>query len=569
MRGFWKKCCLVFCVLTFVAMIPKNTYASAGIQASAAAVSSSKIEVKWSPMEQAGSYAVYRRKASEGAFQKVTVTSSLFYRDASVKPAMNYYYKIVPVSGADGKEMTGAQATTVAKAPGQTAIQKITVKSPTKMLIAWRPAAGSTGYQVLRSDGEGGRYEEIARVNGKSNCAYLDEGVIPGRLHCYKIRPMNQGQKGFGSYSKAVKARTIAKTAVTSITSLSSSQMRITWKKVNNAVKYEVYRSLRKDGGFQKIATVRGSVRKFTDKTVKSGRKYFYRVNVVGSFGGKKITSGYSQSISYRSLKQVRIQSVKQMGDNALKVRWGKVAGATKYQVYRSTSSFGTYQKIATVKGASSLSYTDRKVSSGKTYYYKVQAYSDGKGIVSAGSGTKSESKGSSILYAIMGKSSVTAKQMAAMYKASGKSFPSGVYQGKGAKSIEKFCEIVIDESKKEGVKAEVIFAQVCLETGYLSFGGQVSAAQCNFAGLGATDDGASGATFQNVKTGIRAQVQHLKGYASKDPLNQVCVDPRFIYLSSRRGTAKYVQDLGNGNWATDPNYASKLIRLIQEMKSY
>ena len=114
-----------------------------------------------------------------------------------------------------------------------------------------------------------------------------------------------------------------------------------------------------------------------------------------------------------------------------------------------------------------------------------------------------------------------------------------------------------------------MIFAQVCLETGYLSFGGQVSAAQCNFAGLGATDDGASGATFQNVKTGIRAQVQHLKGYASKDPLNQVCVDPRFIYLSSRRGTAKYVQDLGNGNWATDPNYASKLIRLIQEMKSY
>lgn len=136
-------------------------------------------------------------------------------------------------------------------------------------------------------------------------------------------------------------------------------------------------------------------------------------------------------------------------------------------------------------------------------------------------------------------------------------------------KNIEKFCEIVLEESEGEGVKAEVIFAQICLETGYLQFYGQVSATQCNFSGLGATDDGAAGATFPDVRTGIRAQVQHLKGYASKEPLNQECVDPRFVYLASRRGTAKYVEDLGGGNWATDPDYASKLKRLINAMKSY
>ena len=96
-----------------------------------------------------------------------------------------------------------------------------------------------------------------------------------------------------------------------------------------------------------------------------------------------------------------------------------------------------------------------------------------------------------------------------------------------------------------------------------------MKAPQCNFAGLGATDDGASGATFPNVRTGLRAQVQHLKGYASTEDLNKKCVDPRFHYLAARRGTAKYVQSLGNGNWATDPLYASKLMRLIQQMKSY
>ena len=272
---------------------------------------------------------------------------------------------------------------------------------------------------------------------------------------------------------------------------------------------------------------------------------------------------------SFRALKQVKIASVKEAAETGLKIKWSKVAGATQYKIYRATSKNGKYKNIATVEGKSTVTYTDLTATSGKKYYYKVQAYADEIGMIATGKGSKSEAKGASTAYEIMGKTTVTAGQMAALYKASGKKYPSGVYKDKGAKTIEKFCKIVVEESNKEGVKAEVIFAQVCLETGYLQFGGQVSPQQCNFSGLGATDDGAAGATFKNVRTGIRAQVQHLKGYASKDDLNQKCVDPRFAYLSYRRGTAKYVQSLGGGNWATDPNYATKLMALIKAMKKY
>ena len=291
----------------------------------------------------------------------------------------------------------------------------------------------------------------------------------------------------------------------------------------------------------------------------------------MGSLNGQKITSGYSKEAAYRALTQVKISSVKSTVDNGLKIKWTKVTGATKYKIYRATSQKGTYKKIATVTAGSkdTQSYTDRNVKDGKTYYYKVQAYSSDDGIIAAGSGNRSDVKSGSLSYAIMGKSSVTVDQMVKLYNSSGRKYPSGTYKDKGAKNIKKFCEIVLDECKKEGVKAEVIFAQICLETGYLQFGGQVSAAQCNFAGLGATDDGAAGAAFPNVRIGIRAQVQHLKGYASTEDLKQACVDPRFVYLKYRRGTAKYVQDLGNGNWATDPNYASKLMNLIKAMKSY
>lgn len=569
MRRVWKNCMMIFGAVFLAVCAPKNTYAlESGIQASAAAASSSEIRLEWNGIEQAENYSIYRRASSESGFQKIKTQEGTGYRDRSIRAAVNYYYKIVPVSKDTGSELKEAQAVVKAKAPAQTSIQKITVKSSTSLKLYWKASSGADGYEVYRSVNESGGYKEIARISGRKNCTYVDKEAAPGKTYYYKIRSVNNG-KNAGSYSSPVKGKTIAQTTITSIASLSSDKMQITWKKVKGAKAYEIYRSSSAKGKFKKIATLNGSVRKFVDRTVASGKKYYYKIASIGSSGGERITGGYSETESFRALKQVKISSVKATADDGLKIKWSKVAGATKYKVYRATSKWGSYQKIATVSGGGALNYTDRKVVLGKTYYYKVQAYSDGKGLITSGSGTRSEAIGAAAAYSIMGKTTVTAKQMAALFKSTGKKFPASVYKNKGAGTIEAFCNIIIDESNKEGVRAEVIFAQVCLETGYLQFGGQVSAEQCNFSGIGATDDGAAGATFASVRIGIRAQVQHLKGYASKDSLNQKCVDPRFVYLASKRGTAKYVQSLGNGNWATDPGYATKLMGLIKAMKNY
>ncbi len=570
MRRIGSRFSLLFCIVFLLGFAPENAHAdSLHVSASATAVSSSKIKLQWNGVALAGSYAVYRKTSADAAYQKVITTSNTDYTDAKVKAAVNYYYKIVPVSRETGKEIKTAEVSVKMKTPASTSIEKVKVKSPTKIQLFWKASAGSDGYQIFRSEGDGARYTEVEYISGKTACTYTDANVIPGKTYFYKIRPVNRGNGGFGSCSAPVRGRTIAQASIASISSLASNRMQITWNQVKNARAYEIYRSTQAKGGYKKITTLKGAQRKYVDKTVKSGKKYYYKIVVAGSFNGEKITSGYSEAVSYRALKQVKISSVKVTANDGLKLKWNKVTGASKYKIYRASSKFGTYKKIATVKSAEGLAYTDNKVVSGRTYYYKVQAYSDGKGLITAGSGTRSDAKGASLSYAIMGETSVTKEQMAALYNASGKKYPSNIYKSKGAKNIKEFCKIVLDESEKEGVKAEVIFAQICLETGYLSFGGQVSAQQCNFSGIGATDDGAAGATFSDVRTGVRAQVQHLKGYASKEDLNQKCVDPRFMYLSSKRGIAKYVQNLGNGNWATDPGYAFKLMGLIRSMKSY
>lgn len=121
-----------------------------------------------------------------------------------------------------------------------------------------------------------------------------------------------------------------------------------------------------------------------------------------------------------------------------------------------------------------------------------------------------------------------------------------------------KLAEYFINEGKKLGIRGDIAFAQSINETGYFRYGGDVLQEQNNFCGLGAIN-GASvgkGAWFETPELGVRAQIQHLFAYATKDnlPSDIIVVDPRFTFVN--RGVAKYWENLG-GKWAV-PGYPSK-----------
>ena len=169
----------------------------------------------------------------------------------------------------------------------------------------------------------------------------------------------------------------------------------------------------------------------------------------------------------------------------------------------------------------------------------------------------------------IMGATCRTAAQMEALYTQNA-TFPS-YYESRGV-NLDTFVNMYVEEANAEGVRAEVAFSQMLIETGYLRYGGQVDISQFNFAGIGATDGGAGGADFATdygdnatgIRMGIRAQIQHLKAYASTEALNNACVDPRFSLVT--RNKAPKIGDLGNGNWATDSDYASKILARLNAL---
>ncbi|HAX12244.1 MAG TPA: hypothetical protein DCX58_03680 [Roseburia sp.] len=166
--------------------------------------------------------------------------------------------------------------------------------------------------------------------------------------------------------------------------------------------------------------------------------------------------------------------------------------------------------------------------------------------------------------YEIMGTTSTNISQMVAYYNANN-AYPE-FYASSDAPTIEAFCQIYLEECQAEGLKAEVAFCQAMLETGFLRYGGDVQINQYNFAGLGATGNGAPGNSFGSVREGVRAQVQHLKAYASTAELNNPQVDSRFNFVE--RGTAPYVEWLGQKEnpyrkgWATAKNYGYNIVNL-------
>lgn len=146
---------------------------------------------------------------------------------------------------------------------------------------------------------------------------------------------------------------------------------------VNNADFYtsvDVYRSNYSNKNFKKIGEIEYGKSSFTDKKCTVGKTYYYKVK--GILNSDKITTATSNVISKKVLPATpKSLSVSTSGSTATKVKWAKVSGVTGYKIYRATSKTGTYKLIKTISKGSTVSYTNSKLTSNKTYYYKIRAY--------------------------------------------------------------------------------------------------------------------------------------------------------------------------------------------------
>lgn len=533
---------------------------------------SNQIEVNWGAVRGAYGYRIKRSTSKNGTYKVVATLkgkNNTTYQDKKLKTAKTYYYKIETINKVNGKKgYSGDSAVVSAKTLKTTSITAVKATGSTSVRLEWKAVDGASGYQIYRSTSKDSGYKKTGQVKGKNTKKYEDKTLEAGKTYYYQVRAYksNSAKNGVASFSKAQKAWTIKQVVFSQITSDSKNQVTLGWKKVSKAQGYDIYRSDESNSGFEKIASISsGSTLTYTDKGVKSGNTYYYKIAATYKIKGSAGRGSYSKVTEVAALKQGSISSITLGDNNVLNISWNSVANASGYELAGAVSKKGTYTTLQT---SGATSFTHSNLVQGTTYYYKVRAYKDlSNGIRMYGPWSAVKAKAAA--HEIMGTSSVTVDQMVSYYNKR-YTFPADTYRDKGADSAEAFFKILKEEAEAEGVRADVLFAQVMLETGGLKFGGDVQPSQCNFGGLGAVGGGAAGETFADVRTGLRAQVQHLKAYASTDGLNNACVDKRFQYVS--RGTARYVEWLaipqnpyGKG-WAADADYGTKLLRIMNSL---
>ena len=391
----------------------------------------------------------------------------------------------------------------------------------------------------------------------------------------------------------------------------SDGYMRTDWQKINGSWYYLGYTN---DGamktGWQKINGSWYYLGDANDGAMKTGWEYingfWYNFGKAGD--GSMKTGWYKPNENWYYLggsEDGRMQTGWKKIDNSwyylggtddgyMRTGWQKLGDVWYYLGDRNDGSMKTGWHVIDDKKyyfdqSSGIMQTGWKQIEGAWYYFddngvydaskKHTDITDNNGSINNGGNTSTkkdegniESKVVEGTYLIEGTTSVSVKQMTDYFRQSKYSYPTDIMKKGGASTLEEFCQIYYEEAEKEGIKAEVAFAQAMKETGWLQFKGDVKAEQYNFAGMGATGNGVTGESFKDVREGVRAQIQHLKAYGSTKDLNQTCVDNRFKYVE--RGCSIYVEWLGipnnpeNKGWAAADGYGVDIVKMIQKMKS-
>ncbi|MCR5762487.1 MAG: glucosaminidase domain-containing protein [Treponema sp.] len=134
---------------------------------------------------------------------------------------------------------------------------------------------------------------------------------------------------------------------------------------------------------------------------------------------------------------------------------------------------------------------------------------------------------------------------------------------------VQRLAHYYVTEAKAEGINSDCAFVQMCLETGWLSFGNLVTIDMHNYCGLGAIDKDHPGEYFDTEQMGVRAHIQHLHAYATTSDiaLKNKLIDNRYKYVLPR-GKAPTIYGLA-GTWAADKEYGIKLDKLLKQLETY
>lgn len=345
------------------------------------------LQLSWVEVEYASGYEIYRSTSTGGEYSKIATIkkgSTTSYNDNfDIETGTTYYYKIKAFY--ESETITYGAASDVISGKTTLLATSVTLASAdyNAVDISWKAVDGAQGYVISCSAGTSGSYNTIEIITSGNTTSFKNTGLTAGTAYYYRIRAYRtvNGVKVYSSYSEGQSVKPIPKQPTVSASSVSYNGIKLTWNKINGANGYVIYRATSSNGTFTAIKTITsGAIISYTNTGVGSGTTYYYKIRAYRTVSGAKVYGSYSSAKTGKAVPAKPTISTKTAGYNSVTVSWKKVAGATGYVIYCSTSSAGTYSAVKTITSGSTIKYKNTGLTSGKTYYYKVRAYRTVKG---------------------------------------------------------------------------------------------------------------------------------------------------------------------------------------------
>jgi subtilisin family serine protease len=363
--------------------LPNPPPAPAGL--TAAAVSSSEVDLSWSDVTGETGYGIQRSADGTSGWTEVGTTGQnvTTYADTGLTADTTYYYRVVASnSGGDSVPSNVTSATTVPNPPPQPGSLTAAASSSSEIDLSWSDVSGETVYKVERSANGTSGWSQIG-TTGQNVTNYADTGLAAATTYYYRVVATNTG--GDSPPSDVASATTKAPpppapppapTGLTA-TAVSSSDIDLSWSDVSGETGYRVERSPDGSNGWSAIGSTGQNVTTYVDTGLAAATTYYYRV-VATNTGGDSPPSNIASATTLPSPPPAPTGlTAAAASSTRIDLSWTDVAGETGYKVERSANGTSGWSQIGTA-GQNVTTYVDTGLAAATTYYYRVVATNTG-----------------------------------------------------------------------------------------------------------------------------------------------------------------------------------------------
>ena len=199
---------------------------------------------------------------------------------------------------------TSASAATNKTTPGKVTLTKVSSSAYNKITINWEKTSNATNYVIYYKKSGASKWTKLATVKStQTSYTHTSSKKYPitvGQNYTYTVRAYNSKSKKYGSYNtKGLTTKTIPSTVKLGKATLNSKKtaVTVTWNKTNSCNYYVIYRKAGSSSKWTKLATVKSSVTKYTDKKPVKGvkntytiRSYYSKTKVYGKYNTKGVS---------------------------------------------------------------------------------------------------------------------------------------------------------------------------------------------------------------------------------------------------------------------------------------